>query len=160
MWKGTRSAIVTGCRDSAKPLMHRTLLAAQPWQCCPGQVLLLCLAECNSVHKPPTWWVNIMVLGDKWICVKGAAQKLVGKVSGVVQLVRQSKYMTFTDSLVIVTCSCYICKQSLCGAWICWGNPTVVVNTSTRRDILLIFWTGKSYEKDIFLEGREKRLIA
>lgn len=159
VWRGTGSARVIGCRDSAKPLMLRTLLATHPWQCCPAQILLPCLAKCSLIHRPSVWWVKVMVLSDKCISAEGPAQKLVGEVSGVVQLVGQSK---LTSTWLLLTRSwlwpaavtCVKCKQSLCNAWICGQNPTVAVNMRTRRDILLIFWT---YE-DVFLEGREKRL--
>lgn len=60
----------------------------------------------------------MMVLSDKCTSAEGAAQKLVGEASGVVQLGRQQadKYIAFTDLLMIITCSCYMCKQSFSNA--------------------------------------------
>lgn len=75
--------------------MLKTVFAVQPWQCCPAPVLLPCLAKCDSIHKPSTWWVNVMLLSDRCLSVEGAAQKLVGEVSGVVQLMIQSELSTW-----------------------------------------------------------------
>lgn len=51
-------------------------------------------------YTNPQWgWVNVMVLSDKCISVEGAAQKLVGEVSGVVRPVRLQNKLTSTRLL-------------------------------------------------------------
>lgn len=91
VWRGTRSATVIGCRDSAKLPMLRALLALQPWQSCSAQVLLLAWQNATQYADPLrdawTWWY--------WVTnaslLRGLPKRLVGEVSGVVQLARQSK---------------------------------------------------------------------
>lgn len=121
VWRGTRSARVTGCKDSPKPLMLRTLFATQLWQHC-------------SLQGPSAWqnsapYMNLCGAGRMQVqsdkcSSKKAAQRLVGEVSGVPQLVRQSK---LTGMWLLQTCAwlspgaaAHMCKHTVCDAWLCF----------------------------------------
>lgn len=163
VWGGTRSAIMMGCRDSAKPLVLRTHSV--------GYTTLTVLLSAGITSLPGKMQADTQTLygmherdGFEWQMhlswegwPKAGGRSLWSSASCKTE--QADKYMVFTDLLMIITCNCYMCKESLCKAWICRANPTVIVSTRTSRDMFLTFWRGKSYQKNVFLEGRKKRLI-